>query len=204
MIGHQLHIIIFIMKLLLLTILLITSSCLTTITYTYSSQTGSAALENIYPLGTLAVGANLSASILLPNGGSLTSLSIINSAGTSTNLPLSGNTGIFTITTASTYNIKVIGTPVPSTTVTIFYLTVSINNAAIVKLSDVFRTNNVFRYFYRNSVDPTPFYITVSPASATPTISFYAMTNKFTSGPAALASPTTVNGALVYATGAIA
>ena len=137
------------MKLVVLSILLIAASCVTTISYSYSGLSTAPALNNVYPLGNIAASSNLTAVVSLPNGGALSSLSIINSAGVSTSLTLTGNSGTIIVATADTYSLKVVGTTAATgasvSTITLFYLSATINGAAVLKLSDIFRTNFIFK-----------------------------------------------------------
>ena len=136
-------------------LILITLLLVYVLTISYSSTSISTLTNNLYApptysLGFLISGAVLTVNIQLPNGGALSSFTVIvrnsdNSADVSTLTGWSGTTGSvsWTVTANASYNLQVSGSGQY-----MYYLTATINSTiTLLRITDLLR-NKVSKFFF--------------------------------------------------------
>lgn len=159
-------------KAILLTLLVALALGATTFSYTFSAQATSSQVRPSYPLGALTANSTLVVTfqIPFPSGDTLSSFIVNIMDGNNTNtiqaLSFSGTNGnaTWTVTANGSYFLQVTTASGSFSSVTMYYLSATVNNVAILRLTDVLR-QRVFKYFYVSPSDSGNVTVTMSPSS---------------------------------------
>lgn len=152
-----------------------TSACLSTISYSFTSQATSVYQQPSYPLGNLPIASTLTITLQLPNPNSATLSSfIVIIKDASNTLPLTflsftetTPSANWTVTATGNYYIQITTGSDSMSSVGMYYLSASLNSSPpFFKATDVLR-KQMFRYFYVAPNDPSTITITISPEYGT-------------------------------------